>query len=73
MLTCSYISHSGVRSIRKCYDELTKIGAEVEIYEHEELSSREFLSNLIGSHRQTEREVGEQIEREVAEEGNEDE
>ncbi len=73
VLTCSYISHPGVRSIRKCYDELTKIGADVEIYEHDKLSSREFISNLIGSHRQTEREVAEQIEKEVAEEGGDDE
>jgi len=73
VLTCSYISHPGVRKIRKCYDELTKIGAEVEIYEHEDLTSREFISNLIGSHRQTEREVAEQIDREVAEEGGNDE
>ncbi len=45
----------------------------MEIYEHEDLTSREFISNLIGSHRQTEREVAEQIDREVAEEGGNDE
>ena len=65
ILTCSYISHPGVRKIRKCYDELTKAGIEVEIYEHDRLTTREMISNLISSHRQTDREVQEQIDAEV--------
>ncbi len=62
VLECSYISHQGVQTIRKCYDELTKAGTEVEIYEHNELTTREFLSNLICSHRQTELEVRAQVD-----------
>ncbi len=69
VLTSPYISHPGVRMIRKCYDELRKGGAEVEIYEHDRLTSREFISNLIGSHRQTELEVQAQVDAEVAAEG----
>ncbi len=69
VLTCSYISHPGVRMIRKCYDELTKAGITVEIYERDRLTDREYISNLIGSHRQTEREVAAQVDREVAEAG----
>ena len=71
IITCSYISHPGVRIIRKCYDELTKNGATVEIYEHNRISSREFISNLINSHYHTEREVADQIKKEVAEAGEE--
>ena len=66
VLSCSCISHSGVRTIRKCYDELTKSGTEVEIYERDELISRELISNLIASHRQTEIEVEAAVDAEVA-------
>ena len=73
VLTCPYISHPGVRMIRKCYDELSKAGIEVDIYEHERLTDRELLSNLIASHRQTEREVRAQVDAEVDAEGGDDE
>lgn len=72
ILTCSYISHPGVRMIRKCYDELTKSGVVVEIYEHDRLTDRELISNLISSHRQTNKEVWKAVNREVEEDsGNE--
>ena len=64
-----YISHSGVRKVRKCYDELTKAGAVCEIIdEDEEIISREILSNLIESHYITEKEVYSQIEEEAEDE-----
>ena len=66
VLTCSYISHPGVRQIRKCYDELVKAGIDVEIYEHDRLTTRELISNLITSHRQTDLEVQAQVDAEVA-------
>ncbi len=57
-----YDSLSGVRKVRKCYDELTKAGAVCEIFdEDEDIISREILSNLIGSHRITEQEVQAQM------------
>ena len=65
VLECSYISHPGVRTVRKCYDELMKAGTEVAIYEHDELTTRDFLSNLIDSHRQTTLEVLAQVDSEV--------
>ncbi len=71
VLICPYTSHPGIRMIRKCFDELVKAGNDVEIYEHDRLTTRELLSNLISSHRQTEREVRAQVDAEVAsEEGN---
>ena len=69
VLEHSVLSTSGIRATRKCYDELIKAGSEVEIYERDRLISREILSNLINSHRQTEREVRAQIDAEVAAEG----
>ena len=65
-----HISHPGVKKLAKCYDELTSAGIEVEIYELGMLSSREIIGNLIQSHKQTEDEVEEQIERELAESEN---
>ncbi len=62
-----HISHPGVKKLAKCYDELTAAGIEVEIYELGILSSREIIGNLIQSHEQTEKEVEEQIELELAE------
>ena len=62
-----YTSHSGVRKLSKCYDELAKNGIECEIIVLGEPENREFLSNLMGSHRQTEIEVQAQIDQEVGE------
>ncbi len=73
VLSCPYISHPGVRMIRKCYDELIKAGNIVEIYEHDRLTTREIISNIINSHRQTEREVRAQVDAEVAAEGGDEE
>ena len=63
-----HVSHPGVKKLAKCYDELTAAGIEVEIYELGLLTSREIIGNLIQSHKQTEKEVEEQIELELAEE-----
>ena len=72
VLTCRYTSHTGIIMIQKCYDELNNAGNKVEIYEHDRLTTRELLSNLIASHRQTEKEVRAQIDAEVAAEGVDD-
>jgi hypothetical protein len=66
IFTTTVISHSGVRTLRKCYDELVKSGADVEIFERGKPITRELVSNLISSHRQTEREVRAQVDAEVA-------
>ena len=70
---CSALDTPGIRSIRKCYDELTKAGNVAEIYERDRLISRELISNLINSHLQTEREVRAQVDAEVAAEGGDEE
>ena len=63
-----HVSHPGVKKLAKCYDELTAAGIEVEIYELGMITSREIIGNLIQSHKQTEKEVEEQIELELVEE-----
>ncbi len=69
IFTTTVISHSGVRTLRKCYDELIKCGADVEIYERDKPITRELVSNLISSHRQIDHEVQAQVDEEVATEG----
>ena len=73
IFTTTVISHSGVRTLRKCYDELVKSGAIVEIFERDKLITRELVSNLISSHHQTDREVQAQIDAEVAAESGDEE
>lgn len=72
VLEHSVLSTPGIRAARKCYDELVKAGNEVEIYERDLLISREILSNLINSHRLTEREVRVQVDAEVEIQGSDD-
>lgn len=52
---------NGIRKIKKCYDELQKNGISVELYERDELMTRQILCNLITSHRITKREVESEI------------
>lgn len=73
VLTCKYTSDSGIRKIRKCYDQLTKAGITVEIYEHDELTTREFISNLIDTYREIDEETQAMIDAEVADEEDDDE
>ena len=67
---CEYTSTPGIRKVRRCYDELIKNGATVEIYEDVELTSRKFISNLIESYQEIEQETQDMIDTEVESEGN---
>jgi hypothetical protein len=62
---CGYTNTSGVRKVRRCYDELVKVGAIVEIYEHGDLTSREFISNLVDTYREIEEETNALIDEEA--------
>jgi translation elongation factor EF-Ts len=73
VLTCKYTSDSGIRKIRKCYDQLTKAGITAEIYEHDELTTREFISNLIDTYREIEEETQAMIDAEVGDEEDDEE
>ena len=70
---CDYTSDSGIRKVRRCYDELVKAGAIVEIYEDGDLTTREFISNLIDTYQEIEEETQEMIDAEVAAEGGDEE
>jgi hypothetical protein len=69
---CDYIDDSGIRRVRRCYDELVKAGAIVEIYEDGDLTTREFISNLIGTYKEIAADTEAMIDAEVAAEGGEE-
>ncbi len=69
ILTTTVINDSGVKVLRKCYDELVKNGSEVEIFERDKPITRELLSNLISFNRHIDREIQAQVDAEVAAEG----
>ena len=71
--TCSYTSDSGVRKLRKCYDELTKKGIEVEIHAHDQLADRQLLSNLLTMYKEIEDETWAQMDAEARAEEDETE
>lgn len=50
ILSCQSIDTSGIKKIRKCYDELTKNGIEAELYQWDRITTRDVVSNLIDSH-----------------------
>ena len=70
---CDYTNNSGVRKVRRCFDELVKAGAAVEIYEDGDLTTRDFISNLLNSYQEIDREIQDQIDAEVAAEGGNEE
>ena len=70
---CEYTSNSGVRKVRRCYDELVKAGATIEIYEDGDLTTREFISNLLNTYQEIDKEIQAQIDAEVAAEGGDEE
>ena len=63
---CDYTDDVELRKVRRCYDELVKSGAVVEIYEHQRLTTRQFISNLLGTYKAIERETQREIDAEVA-------
>ena len=69
---CDYTDDSGLRKLRRCYDELKKAGLTVEIYEQGNLTTREFISNLLGTYHEIELETQAMIDAEVAAEGEEE-
>ena len=70
---CEYTDDAGLRRVRRCYDELTKSGNTVEIYEDGNLTTREFISNLLGSYREIAIETQAMIDAEVDAEGDDEE
>lgn len=73
ILTCDYIDNKGIKSVLRLYNELNSEGVNCSLYEHNNLTNIEFLHNLTGFYEEIEKQVEEDIEREVQAESGEEE
>ena len=65
ILVCSAIDTSNIKKIKRCYKELTKNGIAAQLYDFDEPTSLELISNLINTHAAIDLEVQAQIDAEV--------
>lgn len=47
VMICGYTDEEGIKNIVKAYKEITSLGVNVEIYEHDRITTIDFLMNLI--------------------------
>ncbi|EJO5349381.1 hypothetical protein NRP93_003557 [Clostridium botulinum] len=47
VMVCGYTDEDGIKNIVKAYEEITSLGANVEIYEHNRITTINFLMNLL--------------------------
>lgn len=47
VIVCGYTDEDGIKNIVKAYKEITSLGVDVEIYEHDRITTIGFLMNLI--------------------------
>lgn len=73
VLTCDYIDNNGIKYVLELYNELSLEGVNCSLYEHNNPTTIEFLSNLLGSYEETKKQVEEDIENEVQAENYEEE
>ena len=46
-MVCGYTDEDGIKNIVKAYKEVTSLGVDVVIYEHDRVTTVDFLMNLI--------------------------
>lgn len=59
VMLCGYTDEDGIKNIVKAYKEITTLGVDAVIYEHERVTTVEFLMNLIGMYGDIERDIQE--------------
>lgn len=59
VMSCGYTEEDGIKRIVEAYKEITGFGVEVEIYEHNRITTLEFLLNLINMYEDIERDMQE--------------
>lgn len=65
LYVCDYIDFDGLATIVEIYNAMKKTNIDVELFEHEEITTIEFLNNLIQSYSETEKQVEEEIGNEI--------
>lgn len=62
---CDYVDEQGIKVILSIDSELNKSEIVTVIYEHDRITNREFLNNLLGSYVETAEQVEEEMDREA--------
>ena len=55
--TCDYTNPEGIKIIIAIQQEMKKNGINSEIYEHDEITTIEFLNNLLTAYKETEQQI----------------
>lgn len=46
VIVCGYTDEDGIKNILKAYEEIKRLGVNVEIYEHDRITTIDFIMNL---------------------------
>ena len=65
---CDYIDSEGINTIIAMKQDMETNGINSEIYEHDEITTIEFLNNLLASYKETEQQIELEIDDEVLQE-----
>ena len=58
-MVCGYTDEDGIKSIVEAYKEVTSLGVDAVIYEHDRVTTIDFLINLIDMYGDIERDMQE--------------
>ena len=59
VMACGYTDEDGIKNIVKAYKEVTSLGVDVVIYEHDRVTTVDFIMNLINMYSDIERDMQE--------------
>ena len=59
VMACGYTDEEGIKNIVKAYKEVTSLGVDVVIYEHDRVTTVDFIMNLINMYSDIERDMQE--------------
>lgn len=59
VMVCGYTDENGIKNIVKAYKDVTSLGVDVVIYEHNRVTTVDFLINLINMYSDIEKDIQE--------------
>lgn len=59
VMVCGYTDEEGIKNIVKAYKDVTSLGVDVVIYEHDRVTTVDFIMNLINMYSDIERDMQE--------------
>lgn len=57
VMVCGYTDEDGIKNIVKAYKDVTSLGVDVVIYEHDRVTTVDFIMNLINMYNDLERDM----------------